>query len=232
MSGAHFVLVPAAGRGARFGSTQPKQYSAIRGRPMLEHTVAAFAARREIQCIYVVLSPDDAVYGRCRWPSHAEVVALYCGGPSRACSVFNGLVAIRDRVDDDDWIWVHDAARPCISEREIDSLVQALRSEDSGVLLALPVADTLKRADAAARVVGTAAREGLWRALTPQVFRYRLLVEALHRAHGSEITDEASAIEALGLQPRLVVGESANIKVTYPEDIALAEAILAQRGAA
>jgi 2-C-methyl-D-erythritol 4-phosphate cytidylyltransferase len=230
MACAHFALVPAAGTGSRFGGEQPKQYQAIRGRPMLEHAVTALAAQPIIECVYIVLAPGDSHYRSCRWPAHVEVVPLYCGGPTRACSVFNGLVAIRDRIGDDDWVWVHDAARPCLSSAELDRLAQALESNDVGGLLALPVADTLKRANAEQRVSRTEPRAGLWRALTPQAFRYRLLVEALHRVQGTEVTDEANAIERLGLEPLLVVGASSNIKVTFPEDVELAAAILAQRG--
>jgi len=196
---------------------------------MLEHAVDALARQKSITCVFVVLAPGDPDYARCRWSADAEVMPLYCGGPTRACTVFNGLMAIRDRVEDDDWIWVHDAARPCVSQSELERLMCALKGDEVGGLLALPVADTLKRADEAGRVAATAPREGLWRALTPQVFRYRLLVEALHRAKGVAITDEAAAIEGLGLKPRLVAGAATNIKVTYPEDAGLAAAILAQR---
>jgi 2-C-methyl-D-erythritol 4-phosphate cytidylyltransferase len=226
MSGAHFALIPAAGSGARFGGTQPKQYCALHGRPVLEHTVAALARQPAIECIFVVLTPGDRDFLRCRMPPDRDVVPLFCGGPTRACSVFNGLMAIRDRVDDDDWMWVHDAARPCVSAAELARLRDALDDDDVGALLAVPVADTLKRVDANGRVAASAPRDGLWRALTPQVFRYRLLVEALHRAHGAQITDEAAALERFGLQPRLVPGSAANIKITYPEDLDLAAAIL------
>jgi len=227
----YFALVPAAGSGSRFGAMQPKQYELIGGRPMLEHTVRALASQRGIKCVFVVLAPGDAQFSRCGWLGHpAQVVPLYCGGPTRASSVFNALMAIRDLVDDDDWILVHDAARPCVSRAELDRLLGSLEDDEVGGLLALPVADTLKRGDVRDRVVATEPREGLWRALTPQMFRYRLLVEALHRAKSVSITDEASAIERLGLQPRLVAGAATNIKVTYAEDIALAAAILAQRG--
>ena len=115
MTSAHFALIPAAGSGARFGGDQPKQYRALRGRPLLEHTVAALARLPALECVFVVLAPGDRDYLQCRMPPGLEVVSLYCGGPSRACSVFNGLVAVRDRIGDDDWIWVHDAARPCVS---------------------------------------------------------------------------------------------------------------------
>ena len=229
MSGAHFAIIPAAGTGARFGSTLPKQYEPILARPMLEYAVRVLAGEARIENVFVVLRPGDSYYSRCRWPPELTVDALYCGGPTRACTVFNALFAIRDCVDDDDWVWVHDAARPCLSRAEIERLLCTLENEDVGALLALPLTDTVKRADDAGRVEATAPREGLWRALTPQVFRYRLLVEALHCASGSEITDEASAVERLGLKPRLVQGTSTNMKVTYPEDIQFAAAILGQR---
>lgn len=225
-----YAVVPAAGAGSRFGSVQPKQYELIAGRPMLEHTVRALGTCREIACIFVVLTPGDDRYARCSWAGlSAEVVPLYCGGPTRACTVFNALMAIHDQADDADWVLVHDAARPCLSQAELQRLFNALGEDDVGGLLALPVADTLKRGDADGRVTDTQPREGLWRALTPQMFRYRLLVEALHRARHDSVTDEASAIEGLGLHPRLVRGAATNIKVTYAEDIALAAAILAER---
>ena len=232
MSRAHFALVPAAGSGTRFGGTHSKQYQPILGRPMIEFAIRALTAAACFECVFVVLRPGDEGYSRCRWPAGMEVDPLYCGGPTRSCSVFNGLMAIRGRVDDDDWIWVHDAARPCVTRAELERLRTALGDEDVGALLALPVADTLKRGDASGRVAATALREGLWRALTPQAFPYRLLVEALHDARAIDVTDEASAIERLGLRPRLVHGSSANLKVTFPEDIELAAAILGERGPA
>jgi 2-C-methyl-D-erythritol 4-phosphate cytidylyltransferase len=231
MSRSRFAVVPAAGSGSRFGSVRPKQYTPIHGRPMLEHTVRALASRRDIECVYVVLAGDDADFSACEWHDLAAPVApLYCGGPTRSCSVFNALVAVRNQVDDDDWIIVHDAARPCLSTAEIDRLFRTVNDDDIGGLLALPVADTLKRADEHNRVVATAPREGLWRALTPQMFRYRLLVEALHRTQTDPVTDEAAAIERLGLRPTLVVGAATNIKVTYADDLAFAQLVLAARG--
>lgn len=229
----HYAVVPAAGAGSRFGGTQPKQYELIAGRPMLEHTVRALGSCREIACVFVVLAPGDDRFARCSWSGlAAEVVPLYCGGPSRACTVFNALMAIRDRADDSDWVLVHDAARPCVSQAELQRLFEALENDEVGGLLALPVADTLKRGDTEARVVATEPRDGLWRALTPQMFRYRLLVEAMHRAKSDGVTDEAAAIEGLGLHPRLVSGATTNIKVTYAEDLALAAAIIAERNRA
>lgn len=230
MDCAFFAVVPAAGSGSRFGGARPKQYEPIAGRPMLEHTVRALAALRELERVYVALSPGDPHFAACRFDGlPLEVVPLYCGGPTRACTVFNALMAMSGCTDDDDWVLVHDAARPCVGADELARLAATLRDDDVGGLLALPVADTLKRADGEERAAETVPREGLWRAATPQMFRYRLLVEALHRAGGETVTDEASAIERLGLRPRLVPGSATNLKVTYGEDLALAAAILAAR---
>jgi 2-C-methyl-D-erythritol 4-phosphate cytidylyltransferase len=200
---------------------------------MLEHAVRALAYHPSIECTFVVLAPGDTGYAACNWSGLGHRVApLYCGGPTRACSVFNALVALRGRVQDCDWILVHDAARPCLSRAELDRLVHELAADEIGGLLALPIADTIKAADAAGRVASTQPRDGLWRALTPQMFRYALLIEALHQARSSSPTDESAAIEALGLHPRLVRGAATNIKVTYPEDMTLAASILASRAEA
>jgi len=230
MPPAYYAVVPAAGAGARFGGAQPKQYERIDGRPMLEHTVRALGVCPAIACVFVVLAPGDERYAECSWSGVAAAVEpLYCGGPTRASTVFNALMAVRDTVDDADWMLVHDAARPCVSQAELQRLVDSLSADAVGGLLALPVADTLKRGDAQGRVIATESRDALWRALTPQMFRYRLLVEALHRSRTESVTDEASAVEALGLHPRLVLGAAINIKVTYAEDLALASAILEAR---
>ena len=233
MACACFGLIPAAGASSRFGAPLPKQYQRLLGRPVLEHAVRALARLRAIRTIYVILAAGDEHYRTCEWRGiEAQVVGLYCGGPSRAASVFNGLIAVQDAVDDGDWVLVHDAARPCLSGQELERLLADVSEDEVGGLLAVPVTDTLKRADAQGRTSATVAREGLWRALTPQMFRYRLLVEALHAADRARITDEAAAIEALGLKPRLVLGLAANVKVTYPEDLVIARAILEARGQA
>jgi 2-C-methyl-D-erythritol 4-phosphate cytidylyltransferase len=230
MDGARFAIVPAAGSGSRFGDGNPKQYRPLAGRSMLEHAVRALARHPAIECTFVVLAPGDAGFAACDWSDlNAAVAPLYCGGPTRACSVFNALVALRDHVQQHDWILVHDAARPCLSRAEIDRLLHALDADEVGGLLALPVTDTLKCADTDERVASTQPRDALWRALTPQMFRYGLLVEALSRARCAQPTDESAAIEAFGLHPRLVLGAATNIKVTYPEDVSLAEAILNSR---
>lgn len=238
MSSNHFALIPAAGTGSRFGDAHPKQYATLGRRSMLEHAALALLADERINTVYVVLSPGDAAFGRIQWHEHAQrVVPLYCGGPSRAASVHNGLVAIGDAVELDDWVLVHDAARPCLSLDDLRTLVDALGNDDVGGLLAAPLADTLKRADESGRVARTEPRDGLWRALTPQMFRYGVLLRALSYAASdaleryARVTDEASAVEALGLRPRLVPGSSANIKVTVPPDLLVAARILGVRDA-
>ena len=230
MACAHFGLIPAAGSSLRFGEPLPKQYQQLCGRTLLEHAVQALACAAVMRTIYVVLAPGDEHYRTCVFEGVDNVVALHCGGSTRAASVFNGLMAVRNAVDDGDWLLVHDAARPCLSEPELARLLADVGDDEVGGLLAVPVADTLKRAGDDGRTSATVSRVDLWRAATPQMFRYRLLVEALRRADRALVTDEASAIEDLGLRPRLVHGATTNIKVTYPEDLMIARAILEARG--
>ncbi len=224
----HIALVPAAGIGARFGTATPKQYLPVAGRSLLWHAVAGLLAHPSVERVAVVLHPQDALFDQQPWGEmRARIAALLCGGAVRAESVRNGLVALRGEVTDQDWVLVHDAARPCLTAAMLQCLFETLDSDAVGGLLAVPVADTLKRGDRDGRIVRTEPREGLWRAQTPQMFRYGLLMRALEGADLAAITDEASAVEALGLSPRLVQGSERNIKVTYPEDLALAELILA-----
>ena len=222
-----YALVPAAGSGSRLGTALPKQYLDIAGRPLLHHALRALARHPRIEQVFVVLAQGDDHFRRYDWRElGAGIKPLYCGGETRAASVFNGLLATRDFIAASDWVLVHDAARPCLAREEIDRLFGELEADDTGGLLAVPVADTLKRADREARVAATEPRDNLWLAQTPQMFRYRLLIEALRAADPAVVTDEARAIEGLGLKPRLVMGDTRNIKVTYPEDLALAELIL------
>ena len=223
----YFALVPAAGSGSRFGSSVPKQYLPLAGRAVLYHTLRQLAADSRIEQVFVVLAPADTEFRRERWDAlEARVRPLYCGGESRAASVFNALLAVHDAVAGDDWVLVHDAARPCLSAAALDRLIREVGEDDAGGLLAVPVADTLKRGDVDSRVVATERREGLWQAQTPQMFRYGALVEALRRSGPASVTDEAGAIERLGLKPRLVPGEARNLKITYAQDLELAELIL------
>lgn len=221
-----FALIPAAGNGSRMGGDLPKQYLPLGGRPLLYHALSSLCRSVEIERVFVVLAQGDAHFARHDWQPFARLAPLYCGGETRAASVFNGLLAARDAIDGADWVLVHDAVRPCLAPEVLVRLIAALRDEQTGGLLALPVVDTLKRGDADAYVVQTEPRETLWQAQTPQMFRYRLLLEALHAIDPALATDEASAVEQLGLRPKLVMGDARNLKMTYPRDLELAELIL------
>ncbi len=220
-----FGLIPAAGAGARFGAGTPKQYTEIAGRPLLHHAARALASHPAIEAVFVVLAIDDQRFGSVDWSAFGDRIApLFCGGPTRRDSVMNGLVAMADSVNPDDWVLVHDAARPCLDEATLARLIDAVSGDEVGGILAVPVADTLKRAAGDGRIAATAAREGLWQAQTPQMFRHGVLLRAIGAA--GEVTDEAAAVEALGLRPRLVQGSTRNLKVTYPEDVAVAAALV------
>ena len=224
----HYAIVPAAGSGSRFGAEKPKQYLDLLGRPLIFHTLAALVACPDIERVWVVLAPDDPWWPRYDWSElGSKLETVRCGGATRAESVTNGLQAASMVAADDDWVLVHDAARPCLSPAMLDALFADLVKDSVGGILAVPVADTLKRADAEQRVAATEPRDGLWQAQTPQMFRYGLLCEALEKCR--EVTDEAGAIEALGLKPKLVRGDATNLKVTYPADLALAAMILRAR---
>ncbi|MDY0073867.1 MAG: 2-C-methyl-D-erythritol 4-phosphate cytidylyltransferase [Thauera sp.] len=231
----YFAIVPAAGSGSRMGAAQAKQYLPLAGRALIEHTLAALCAAPQLSAVVVVLAPDDrewAMLDCSRWGGKLHVV--YRGGETRAQSVLAGLEALRSELvvelAQEDWVLVHDAARPCLSAAQLERLIAEIGNDEVGGLLAVPVADTLKRADPAQRVAATVARDQLWQAQTPQQFRAGLLRRALqHSGTANQITDEASAVEALGLQPRLVMSDASNLKVTYPQDLLLAAAILRAR---
>lgn len=210
--------------------TLPKQYLPLAGRTVLEWSLAPFLVRPEFHSIVVALAPDDA-----RWSSlplaQDKRILTVTGGAERADSVRAGLAAIAEHAHAHDWVLVHDAARPCLTQGDLDQLLVILADDSVGGLLATPVPDTLKRAGADGRVDVTVSRAQLWRALTPQMFRFGLLRQALEqRDGGTQLTDESSAVEALGLRPLLVAGRSDNLKVTVPEDIAIAERQLAHLG--
>lgn len=228
--GRRWAVVPAAGQGSRFGAAVPKQYAPLLGSPLLGWTLRALLAEESLAGIVVALADGDE-----HWPgldeSHHARILTCRGGLRRELSVANALAALAERAADTDWVLVHDAARPCLRHDDLQALFSELAADPVGGLLAIPVSDTLKRADRAACVAGTVSRDGLWRALTPQMFRFGLLQRALALCieRGRTVTDEASAIECLGLRPRLVRGHADNIKVTNPEDATLAEAILRAR---
>jgi len=221
-----WALIPCAGVGARAGTAGPKQYQPVAGRPMVQHTLAAFAAAPAIAHTLVVVAPGARFL---QPPAGAAWSVSDCGGATRAASVAQGLRALRALgAQDNDWVLVHDAARCLIRPDQIAALIAACRDDAVGGLLALPLPDTLKQAQQG-RVAATLERRDKWLAQTPQMFRLGLLQRALAAA-GEAVTDESSAVEALGLQPLLVPGSAQNLKVTYPEDFALAEAILLSRG--
>lgn len=219
-----FALIPAAGVGARMGTVHPKQYMSLAGEPMLLHVLNTFAQAARIDHVFVVVSPDDGYIEEVMGSAlhlAGKVTVLPHGGESRHQSVLNGLKAAREQVADEDWILVHDAARPGLTVTLIERLISELECDEVGGILALPIVDTIKREQSIRRIDKTVSREALWAAQTPQMFRYALLRRALQQA--DQVTDEASAIEALGLHPRLVEGSPRNFKVTLPDDIALAE---------
>ena len=227
-----FALIPAAGSGTRLAGERPKQYAALVGKPMLWHAVRAICVP-PVEHVFVVLAPEDRAFSRHDWSAFAgKLEPLYCGGGTRRDSVYNGLVAAMAAVDADDWMLVHDAARPCLPKRDLESLIRQTEADEVGGILALPVAETVKAVakDEAGvqRIDRTEDRAQLWLAQTPQMFRAGLLAQALQQAKGPA-TDEAGAIEQMGLKPRLVAGSRENLKVTYPEDLAIAAAILARR---
>jgi 2-C-methyl-D-erythritol 4-phosphate cytidylyltransferase len=222
-----FALIPAAGSGSRIAAGAPKQYLPLAGRPMLWHAIRAVCVP-QVETVFVVLAPEDAAFATHDWSAFGEQLEpLYCGGETRRDSVFNGIVAAKDVVEADDWLLVHDAARPCLPRKDLENLVRETRDDEVGGILALPVADTVKRA-VQNRIDSTEDREHLWLAQTPQMFRAGLLAQALKRAKGAP-TDEAAAVEQMGLKPRLVKGSRENLKVTWPEDLAIAESILKGR---
>lgn len=270
MSERRFALIPCAGSGSRAGGGLPKQYRELAGHPMIWYALAAFSACESISATALVLAPDDlpleARFGSAAFAG-LRFDTAFVGGQSRHESVLNGLRhLVQLGAEDQDWVLVHDAARPGLTPLMIETLIRAVEGDDGdgpdaaiGGILAVPVPDTLKRAEAGppppsepsqssrpsqssqslqppqpSRIGGTVPREGLWQAQTPQMFRVGVLRQALEDAlaSGAVVTDEASAIERLGLKPRLVNGSLRNFKVTYPEDFALAEVLLGGQSAA
>lgn len=225
----HWLIIPAAGIGSRMAADLPKQYLTIHGKSILQTTIEAMASSKHFEGVFVGLNPDDQYFSSLAIECAAPVTP-YVGGAERAETVLAGLNALSPYVANDDWIWVHDAARPLISSSEISSLEDALLKTDIGALLVLPCTDTMKLQsdDGELRTVD---RASLWRAQTPQVFRYSLLNEALKTGTSENwvITDESSAIEQAGYAPRLVAGKGTNIKVTHPEDLITAEQSVARK---
>jgi len=226
-----WAVVPAAGRSERFGRARPKQYSPLRGRPVLSWALRALLAEPSIAAVVVAIAPGDRRFARL--PEAREARVRSCvGGLRREISVANALRALEPEARDEDWVLVHDAARPCLRRSDLRALIAGVGDDPVGGLLAVPLGDTLKAAAVDGRSDRTVPRDGLWRALTPQMFRYGVLRRALALCLDRErsVTDEAAAVESLGLRPRLVRGRGDNLKVTHPEDLALAGAILGAAG--
>ncbi len=222
-----WVIVPAAGIGTRMRSDLPKQYLRLSGKTLLEHTLERLLAIPDLAGLVLALSPTDPYWEQLPLAGDARV-AVVDGGTERSRSVLNALNYLTLQAKAHDWVLVHDAARPCITPSAIASLRRHTTNHPVGGILGVPVGDTLKRVGSRNEILETCDRRGLWQAQTPQMFRYQLLHQCLARALGQSeiVTDEASAMELAGYQPLMVEGRSDNIKVTRPEDLALAEAIL------
>ena len=224
-------LVPAAGVGRRVGSVVPKQYLELAGRKVIDFTLATLLDHPHVRGVVVALDPGDALWPQTLHASHPRVWTV-SGGVERCHSVRNALLGLAGRAAGDDWVLVHDAARPCLRPADLDRLIAGLEGDPVGGILGVPVRDTMKQAGPEDRIEATVPREGLWHAFTPQAFRLGLLRRALERAldAGRLVTDDASAVELLGLRPRLIEGHADNIKITRPEDIPLAQFFLEQQG--
>ena len=218
-----WVIIPAAGVGKRMGSDTPKQYLSLNNKTILEHTLNVFDKHNSISEIVVTISEGDEY-----WPALninlSKPLHVANGGNERCDSVLNGLTFLEDKAGDNDWVLVHDAARPCLRHDDLTLLLTTLDNHNVGGILAVPVRDTMKRSVSKNRIKETVDRNNLWHALTPQMFRFKVLKNALETAldNNEVITDESSAIEIAGYQPVLVEGHSDNIKITRPEDLALA----------
>jgi 2-C-methyl-D-erythritol 4-phosphate cytidylyltransferase len=226
----YYAIVPAAGVGSRMKADLPKQYLPLLGKTILEHTIDKLLSHPLINQVVVAVSETDPYFGELAIAKRSEVVRV-AGGRERADSVLSALTYLAETVQDDNaWVLVHDAARPCVQRADIDRLISEVRMDPVGGILAAPVRDTMKRGDAQSAIQHTVDRTQLWHALTPQMFRIKQLKQALEQAlaAGAGITDEASALEWLGLAPKLVAGRMDNLKVTQPEDLALAEFYLSK----
>lgn len=222
----YWFVVPAAGRGSRFGGAMPKQYLRLNGKTIMEHTLDKLLSLQPAG-VAVALDSADTRWQQLRVFQQSRVHPVQ-GGDERADSVLNALHYLQDKLDDHDWILVHDVARPCVQLSDIRKLMTTLKTSKVGGILAAPVSDTLKQADSNNCIESTRDRQQLWAAMTPQMFPYRLLVTALEqaRARNLAVTDEAMAVELAGFRPALVSGSRDNIKVTHAEDLAIAETII------
>lgn len=222
-----YAIVPAAGIGTRMNADKPKQYLSLLGKTVIEHTLQQLADCERIKKIIVVIHPNDFYWSTLHLPFKDKIL-ITTGDNVRIFSVLNGLLKLQDLAGPEDWILVHDAVRPCLRQEDIEKLIKHLEDHPVGGLLASPVKDTLKYTNTDNIVAKTIDRNYLWHALTPQMFRYEKLLDAIKNAIDQQkmITDDASALELMGEMPKIIEGRADNIKITYPEDLLIAEKIL------
>ena len=219
-SNKYWVVIPAAGIGKRMGSDIPKQYVSVRGKTVIEHTIDNFISRKEIQNICISISESDNYWSTLPISKNKKIITTV-GGNERYESVYNGLRALQDKANDDDWVLVHDAVRPCLKKSIIDRLITDISSHDVGGILALPCFETMKRVNNNKQVEETINREIIWRAQTPQIFKYKKLLLAIEKAINENIliTDEAMAMELSNYKPIVIMGDEKNIKITHKDDL-------------
>jgi 2-C-methyl-D-erythritol 4-phosphate cytidylyltransferase len=221
-------VVPAAGVGKRMQADRPKQYLLLAGKPVIEHTLSRLLNSGAFQAVAVAISEEDPYWPELDISQHPKVITAP-GGKERADSVLSALKSLQDKADVNDWVLVHDAARPCLTASDIHLQIDTLKNDAVGGILALSSHDTLKHVDGDT-ITATIDRKHIWRALTPQMFKYGMLRDALQQTEGNPaITDEASALELLGFKPKIVEGRPDNIKITRPEDLALAQFYMEQQ---
>ena len=216
------IIIPAAGSGSRMGLDQPKQYLKIHKQTFIERVIRVFENIPLVDSIHIALKPKDHLWNTLNLSLSSKVNVHYCGGESRAKTVLNTLETIKTHMNDSDWILVHDAARPGVQEKDVIHLIETLKNDPVGGLLAYPIADTIKKSDKEDRVIDSPLRDHLWQAQTPQMYRYKMLIDALKSFDGIP-TDESQAIERLGMKPKLIKGDFKNFKVTYQEDLSILE---------
>ena len=221
MSNVH-VIIPAAGHGSRLGQSIPKQFTRIGDKTILEYIDAVFARIQSIESVFIALNPKEKTIAHGNYQFSNKTTILYTGGESRAQTVLHSLLEINKQIDENDWVMVHDAARIGITEFMINQFIREVSTNKVGGIVAIPVTDTVKKINKKLEVVGTEDRDVLWLAQTPQMFRNKILKKALKNFQGTP-TDEAEAVEALGLKPKLFKGNAQNFKITYPEDLVRAQ---------